>query len=640
MWKYTLVGICLLAHAALFAQLRLPRLLTDHVVLQRDQPIPIPGQAGPRERITLEWQGVTYETRAGKDGRWQITLPPAKAGGPFSIKVSTRRQALTIQDILVGDVWICSGQSNMEWILADTEGADTVMARVQDSGIRHFKIPKSAANTPQDTLAGGEWVVATSQTVANFTAVGYYFARELRQHAGVPIGLINTSWGGSRIEPWMDAQTLALSDDIAKVLQQQDVTRRAELEQWLIRKFGAAPTEDKGGRENWQSSATDATSWPTMALPDLWESQGLDRLDGVVWFRHTVQLSSQQAGQAAYLGLGMIDDSDQTWVNGQFVGETTMRYNAIRRYAIPAGVLKPGLNTIVVRVDDTGGGGGIYGNADSLYLQVGGERISLQGSWQYRLGKAYLNTAQQTANQQPTKLYNFMIHPLIWFPIKGVTWYQGESNANSDTEAKAYVDLFTRLIISWRQHWGQPELPFFWVQLANFRAAKDQPGASSWATLRESQSKTLALPQTGQAVIIDIGNADDIHPRNKRDVGYRLALPARRLVYGETNLVTSGPALKELRPEGNRIRLRFASVGSGLEARRDRYGYLRGFTIAGADQQFHWAQAYIEGDEIVVWSAAVPEPVAVRYAWADNPADANLYNREGLPASPFRTDNW
>lgn len=374
-----------------------------------------------------------------------------------------------------------------------------------------------------------------------------------------------------------------------------------------------------------------------MILPNLWESQGMKGMDGVVWFRKTITIPGSMIGAPATLHLGKVDDTDHTWINGQSVGETRNAYDKLRQYVIPEGVLKGGENTIAVRVEDYGGGGGLWGAAKDMYLEIGGTRIELAGSWQYRVSPQgmKMNQAAMGPNDAPTLLFNGMIKPLIPYAIQGAIWYQGESNAS---RAYSYRTLFPTMIKDWRKRWGR-DFPFLWVQLANFKPPVATPGDSDWAELREAQSMTLSLPNTGQAVIIDIGEADDIHPRNKQDVGYRLGLAAEKVAYGR-NLTYSSPMYKEMRKEGDRIILSFEHVDKGLRV-KDRYGYLKGFAIAGADKKWVWAKAELISDhEIAVYSPRIKAPVAVRYGWASNPDDANLYNAAGLPASPFRTDDW
>lgn len=638
--RYYLLLLLLIAFTSGSAQIRLPKLIADHMVIQRDQEINLWGWAGKREKLSISIGGNSYKVRADKAGKWSVRLPAMPAGGPLSLVIEGKNETRVISDILVGDVWICSGQSNMEWVVQNTNNGEHAVKTATDTKIRHFKVPRTASTTPQDTLAGGEWQVAGPETVSSFTAVGYYFAQQIREAAGVPIGLINTSWGGSRIEPWMNAASLGYADpqSLQDSLDRVQKERTEAVQKQMREKMGAIPDTDlgmKGDLPIWQSPELNDTDWEAMELPGLWESKGWGFLDGIGWYRKTIELTPEQAAKQGILGLAMIDDNDMAWVNGTKVGATNS-YNAVRAYEIPEGVLKAGKNTIAVRVEDTGGGGGLYGDPATLFLEVEGEKMSLAGDWKFKVGFAKAATAAVAQNQTPTLLYNFMIHPILWYPIKGALWYQGESNAGGDGQAEAYAGQFKSMITLWRNLWQQGDFPFLYVQLANFMGNPEKPADSNWATLRESQTAALELPNTAQAVIIDIGEANDIHPRNKTDVGGRLALAARKMVYGEKELVYSGPVCTGMKTEGGKIRLQFDHVGGGLIAKRDKYGYVRGFAIAGADGEYVWAKAMIDGDELIVWSDEVDQPRMVRYAWSDNPDDANLYNTEGLPAGPFR----
>ncbi len=541
---------------------------------------------------------------------------------------------------MIGDVWVCSGQSNMEWAVADSLDAAREIAAARDPKIRHFKVPRSWATTPEENVAGGRWEPADPEHTGAFTAVGYFFARELRAHADVPIGLINTSWGGSRIEPWMSAGALGLDDAGMRALLARERDYGQQVLKAIRARVGPLPERDGGlvdGLAVWADPELDDSSWMRMSLPARWEEAGFEGMDGVAWFRTSFELGAGDAAAGARLGLGTIDDSDIAWVNGREVGRTELAWNRPRVYAVPDAVLHEGRNVIAVRVEDTGGGGGIWGDPALLYVDVAGKKLPLAGEWRFKIGLVTVNLDFHK-NEVPTVLYNAMVHPLQSYPIKGVLWYQGESNAAQD-DAFRYRDLFRAMITDWRAGWGQGELPFLWVQLAAFMPAAAEPGDSSWAVLRESQSAALALPRTGQAVAIDIGDADDIHPRNKQEVGRRLALAARAVAYGE-KIEHSGPTYRSHEVRDGRIVLTFDHVGGGLEWVGDASASLRGFAIAGADRRFVWADATIENGRVVVWSDAVPAPVAVRYAWADNPAGANLFNVDGLPASPFRTDAW
>ena len=635
-----LVLLVLVTAPAAKAQLQPARLFSNGVVLQRDAELPVWGWAETGADVAVSFDGETRHATADRSGRWQVTFAPRPAGGPHEITMRSGQDTVRVQDVLVGDVWGASGQSNMEWTVADAKNAEEEIAGASDRAIRHFKVPRSWSERPEERLAGGQWHSATAEHVGAFTAVGYFFARALRQHVDVPIGLINSTWGGSRIEPWMSAKALGLEAGEAQALLQNEKQRIERQRERLRDTIGTLPTDDRGmvgGEPRWAQPDLDDSDWGQIPVPSNWEEVGYEGLDGVAWYRTTVRLSEAEADQALTLHLGPIDDSEITWVNGTEVGRTS-GWTEPRVYEVPASALRPGANVIAVRVEDTGGGGGIYGKAAAIRLDGAGVHKPLAGDWRFKVGAVTME-AEGRKNQVPTVLYNKMIHPLLPQPITGVIWYQGESNASTLTEAREYRTLFQDLISQWRRDWTPaPErpLPFLWVQLANFRAPPEAPSESAWATLRESQHAALFLPNTGQAVALDLGEADDIHPRNKQDVGRRLALDARALVYGH-DVVHRGPVYDSHRVEGRRMIVSFDHVASGLTTRDG--AAPQGFAIAGPDGRFVWAEAELRGDQVVVWSEEVSTPVAVRYAWADNPERANLYNAAGLPAAPFRTDD-
>ncbi|HRP72319.1 MAG TPA: sialate O-acetylesterase [Luteimonas sp.] len=616
--------------------LELPRIFSDGMVLQRDQPIRVWGRSEAGARIVLEFAGTASEARVDANGDWHIELPALAAGGPHAMRIDDGAQSKELRDVYVGDVWLASGQSNMEWPIRASNDADAEAARAIDPLIRHYKVPRSWSGEPQWQLAGGEWIASSPAVAGDFSAVAHFFARELREATGVPIGIIDSTWGGSRIEAWMDAGTLGLErGDIerdARERAEADERNLSELRRRLAR-FGDASANGVG----WEAPELDDAAWLAIRVPGLWEDAGWDGMDGEAWYRTTFTLDDAEAKAGVLLGVGRIDDSDSTWVNGVQVGETRMQYDEPRRYMVPGSALRAGANAIAVRVTDTGGGGGIHGPPGELFVQpVDGAPRMLAGEWKFRPAQVTVSLVDGK-NQSPALLYNAMIHPLQPFPLRGVIWYQGESNADTVDEAVRYRTQFPAMIGQWRRQWNAPELPFQWVQLASFGSGRDAGAQSPWAVLRESQSATLSLPATAQVVAIDIGDVADIHPRNKQDVGRRLALAARHVAYGEA-LVHAGPRFTGMRTGRGAVTLSFDAGDSALAVRGG--GALRGFDLAGADRLFHPAEAAIEGDRIVVRSRAVPSPVAVRYAWKDAPVEANLGNAAGLPAPPFRSDDW
>ncbi|KHL61596.1 beta galactosidase jelly roll domain-containing protein [Xanthomonas euvesicatoria pv. euvesicatoria] len=628
-----LLGLVLVSPAA-WAVPTLPLLFADGAVLQRDQPMPVWGWSSPNAAITVSFDGKRATAKADATGQWKVRLPAHAAGGPYVLRVQGDGGELQVREVLVGDVWLASGQSNMEWPLAQASDGPQAVAAANDAQLRHFKVPKSWSVQPQTRLTGGEWKAATPANAGEFTAVGYFFAKELRASTGVPIGIVNSTWGGSAIEAWMDATSLGLSADQNKgaieAIKQRDAAAQAATGKRIARW-----PKVEGEMPQWREAAFDDSDWDSIPVTKQWESSGYDGMDGIAWYRTTMTLSAAEAKAGITLGVGQIDDSDTTYVNGQQVGSTEKQWNLPRVYQVPAAALKAGVNHIAVRVEDLSGGGGMHGPDEQRFVQTSAGAKRALGGWKFRPAAVRVSLTDNK-NQLPTLLYNQMIHPLQPFPVKGVIWYQGETNA-TDTGAVKYREQFAAMIRQWRAERGDKTLPFLWVQLANFKAGGDTGELSPWALLRESQSKTLALPATGQAVIIDIGNPTDIHPTNKRDVGHRLALAARHVAYGQT-LVYSAPVFKRARFDGGKAVLSFDLQGSALQVRGG--GAVQGFRIAGADQRFHPASAQIEGDRVIVRSDAVATPVAVRYGWSENPDDANLINRDALPVSPFRTDTW
>lgn len=626
-----LVIVCAVAETK--AAVTLPKIFTSNMVLQRDKEIRVWGWAGNGESVTVSFNGQTVKSKADKSGNWFITLKPMIYGGPYQMKISGKKNTIDLKNVLIGDVWICSGQSNMEWIMKNTNNAEKEITESKYAQIRLFTVEKAMSFKPEKDIQG-QWLECGPQTIGDFSAVAYFFGRKLNQDLTIPIGLINSSWGGTNVETWISWDRMSKEPGYENVNYQQlekETAERKEKQQ----QFRESLVNDIGKAEKWYDPSVTIEGWEKIQLPAAWDSTAIGNADGVIWFKKDFYLPQSVGEKKSVISLGPVDDADETYLNGKLIGSLT-EWNAERKYNVDAGLLKSGKNTIVVKVTDTGGGGGLYGKDEQLYADIDGNKISLAGQWGYK--KAVVTSdfgiIDAGPNSFPSQLYNAMIAPIIQYAIKGGIWYQGESNAG---EAYKYRTLFADMIKDWRGKWGY-EFPFFWAQLANFMKPVSVPSSSQWAELREAQSITLKLPQTGQAVIIDIGEADDIHPRNKQDVGFRLALAAEKMAYGK-DIVYSGPIFESMKKEGSKIILSFTNTGAGLMA-KDKYGYLKSFAIAGANQKFVWAKALIEGNNIVVFSDVITDPVAVRYAWSDNPDDANLYNKEGLPASPFRTDAW
>ncbi|WP_207434577.1 sialate O-acetylesterase [Sabulibacter ruber] len=638
------------------AKVTLPAVFSSHMVLQQKDKVPFHGTAAAGKTVTVSpsWNKKKYTTQADKNGNWQVTVPTPAAGRGFTISFNDGEE-LTLTNVAAGEVWVASGQSNMEmWptgMFGDIRNAPQEIAAANYPDIRLLQVDKNSSFSPlkDAQVSTGGWQVCTPEAMQKFSAVAYFFGRELHKNLNVPIGIINTSWGGTIAEAWTSGSSLKSMPEFAsKVEDIEKVASTGKTQETILADYQQAQldfrklinSKDAGyaqGRAAWAATDLNTSSWNQIKVPGLWENQGLPGFDGILWVRRTVTVPASWAGKELTISLGPVDDDEITFFNGEQVGATE-GWDKPRLYKVPAHLVKAGENVVTVRVSDKENGGGIYGNAQEIYLaNAAGEKEPLTGDWKYKPGVRLAELPAAPTNplgpNQPTVLYNAMVYPFTSVPVKGVIWYQGESNAG---RAYQYRTLFPTLINDWRKSWNRPALPFYFVQLANFMAPTSEPVDSDWAELREAQLMTLKLPHTGMAVAIDLGEEKDIHPKNKQDVGYRLALAALAQTYGK-KIPFSGPLYQSMKTEGNSIRLTFQHTNGGLQAKDGKP--LTGFAIAGADKKYYWADAKIVGNEVVVTSPKVPNPVAVRYGWANNPS-VNLYNGAGLPASPFRTDTW
>lgn len=625
-----------------YADVHLPGIFGDNMVLQRNKPIPVWGWADPNEKIKVGFHHQSRTAVADKNGKWSLRLDAEKAGGPYELLVSGKN-TIKFNNILVGEVWICSGQSNMEMPINGWGKVNNYEQEVRDANypeIRHIKIPNAVASTPKEDIEPAPWKVCNPENSSEFTATGYFFGRELYNKLKVPIGLINSSWGGTMVETWTSHEALESSSEFGELIKSITSTNLDSLSK--VRNAAITKKiEDLQGElgdieksRNWYEAGLDDTKWAHMSLPGLWEGKGLDGFDGVVWYRRQFEVSPTDSGKEAILELAMIDDNDITYINGVKVGGINS-WNTERKYKIPAETLKAGKNTIAIRIEDTGGDGGVYGEDKDMKITIGDRTVSLAGDWSYRV-ESILKLSAVGPNDYPTLLFNAMINPLIPYAIKGAIWYQGEANTG---RAYQYRKAFPLMISDWRKRWRSGDFPFYFVQLSSFDASGgNSRKGSEWAELREAQSLTLTLPNTGMAVTTDIGDAKDIHPTNKQDVGKRLALIALHNTYGK-NISSIGPTYRAMQIHANTVTLSFNNVGSGLMIKGGD-GNLSGFEVAGKDKVFYPGKAFIQGDRVVVLSDSVRHPVAVRFGWADDAGSDNLFNKEGLPAAPFRTDKW
>ncbi len=619
------------------AQVSLPNIFGSNMVLQRNSLVPVWGWAKPGEPIVVKFNKQTKSTKADKTGKWMIRLDAENAGGPFDLTINGKN-IIQLKDVLVGDVWLCTGQSNMEWTVGQSNNAKQEMAAAQYPFIRQIKIEHAVNSLPENDIKPAAWKKCNPASVADFSGIGYFFAKIIHDNSNIPIGLINTCWGGTNIETWISREGFEssgefkemiagmpkISLDSVRKLKGNGLTKRIE-----------AMQENKLGNIDasyFKAADYDDSRWPKINVPQLWEQQSIGELDGIVWLRKTVELSVDDISGMTILSLGKIDDDDVTYVNGIKVG-SIHQWDALRKYPVDKGILKPGRNVIAVRVVDNGGGGGIYGDMADLKLVLGNRTVSLAGKWSFQVESVYKTPDQ---NSLPSLCYNSMIAPLVPYAFKGVLWYLGESNAG---RAYQYRKAFPLLINDWRQKFAQGDFPFYFVQLASFVTSGNSNEGCGWAELREAQTMTLALPNTAMAVTTDlVTDPKDIHPTNKQDVGKRLAALALNNLYGK-QMVCNGPTYKSMEINDSEIILSFINTGTGLYT-PDKYGYIKGFEIAGADRVFYFAQAMIKDNKIILSSDKVASPVAVHFGWMGDASECNLFNKEGLPALTFRTDEW
>lgn len=604
--------------APTFADVRLPQFFSNHMVLQRGEPVAVWGFADPGEAVHASFDGQELDTRADAEGRWRVTLKTMPANPEAqTLTVRGASNTVTLEDVVVGEVWLCSGQSNMVWRVDGADGAEEAKANANDPRIRMFTGALVSTPEPQVDLPG-RWLVATPETVGTFSAAAYYFGRDLLQQLDVPIGLLNVSWGGSSVQAWMTMEALRATPAAKRTLDEYAVYRQ-ELE---------LSPEQRSGPD------VDDSDWETTVLPATFKEIGHD-IDGIIWFRKRVALPAAWRGLELNLELGGIDDEDHTYVQGVLVGHTN-NWQTERRYRIPADRTDAEILTVAVRVRDGSGPGGFHTDASLMRLFPDGleaEALSLAGEWRARV----TSTVSPPANQhRPAHLYHGMLYPILDYAVRGAIWYQGENNAIGP-EAVEYYELFPAFITDLREQFGRPELPFIMVQLPDF--AENDSTFWNYPIVRDAQLEAFrSLQYVGMAITTDIGNPKNIHPRNKLDVGLRLARWALSQTYGQEGLVPTGPIFDEARFDGGQVHVSFETWGSELLAKDG--SELGGFVLAGEDQVFHPAVARIVDGSVVIQSELVAAPKALRYAWANSPADANLINADGLPASPFRTDDW
>lgn len=642
-YKLTLFALCLAN--LIQAKVTLPAFFTDNMVIQQNSTLTLTGKSKPGKQVTAKasWDNQKFKTKSATDGTFKIEIPTPAAGGPHILTISDG-ETLTLKNILAGEVWFCSGQSNMEMPVAGwgkVMNYEQEVAEATYPSIRLLQVKKTTALTPMDDVEMnmGGWQECSSATVPEFSAIAYFYARELWKELNVPIGVIDCTWGGTPAEAWTSLGTLkqvtGFQNEAAKMKslgfdkERIVAAYRQEMKEWQ-ELFAAKDAGLNNGIPQWTASLQTDNAWKTMELPGYWENKGLDGMDGIVWFQREIDIPASWEGKEVTLHLGMIDDEDITYFNGKEIARG-YGYATPRRYTVPSERVKAGKGIITVRVSDLGGEGGIHGEMKDMFAEVNGQKISLAGSWNYRIGMTMgeLPPAPMSpeSSSYPSVLYNAMVHPFIQFPIKGVIWYQGEANVGRE---KQYTQLFQALIGDWREQW-KADFPFYFVQLANFQKPQEVQPDSQWAALREAQAEALHVDYTGMVVAIDLGVAYDIHPKNKQEVAKRFATLSLADTYQRGEY--QSPAYQTHRVSGNRLTLTF---NTEIHA-RDKA--IKGFIIAGPDGVFHPATATLTGKtSIVLESPEVAIPVAARYNWADCP-DGNIYGTvSNLPAIPFRTD--
>jgi sialate O-acetylesterase len=641
-----LILIACFIGAASYAQLSASKLFSNHMVLQRNNQIPVWGHSAKGATITISLNSKVLTVKADGGGKWKATFAPMKEGGPYTMKISSGKEIIVYSDVMLGEVWLCSGQSNMEFQLKNAFGYKAEQKNADNVAVRQFMVPRKVSLTPEGELAGGEWTSAAASTIGDFSAVGYYYAKKLSENLHVTVGIINSSWGGTEVEDWISRDAMEASPELGTIVP----TLPRTIEELNIRadkRLKAYAFYDKHAvnytpQELANKPAAFFENWQTGSVPGSWEWTGkLYSYRGEGFMQRTIALDSAYSTAASVVSLGQSNANMAVYINGKLINKDAIP-DYYYKSTLPAGTWKGGLNSLLIEFLDQKNKSwfdvGLNGSVTDINIRFADSTINLtndKDKWHVMpdLSKPY--HFDFMPNNTASALYNGMVQPLVPYAIAGVIWYQGESNVE---RAYQYRTVFPLLISNWRDKWKQ-QLPFLFVQLSSFGKTPNSNTGSNWAELREAQAYTLKLPNTGMAVTTDIGDSLNIHPRNKADVGYRLAASAFNLVYHLPGFFES-PLFEAADFDDGAAVVSFTHAEQGLNV-KDKYQYIKGFELAGADHKFYYAQAVItDKNKVKVWCSRVPNPVAVRYAWTDAPVEANLFSIQGLPVAPFRSDKW
>jgi len=636
-WKSILL---LLLSVSSHATIRVPQLISDGMILQRDSDVAIWGWADPLEKINITFFNKSYKTKTDSDGNWNLVIKTGKAGGPFEMIISGSTDTIKIKDILFGDVFLCSGQSNMAFKLERIkERYAKDIENSTNNNIRQFSIKSTWSPYLKEDVESQGWINATPQSVNNFSAVAYFFAQQLYCEHQVPIGIIDASYSATVAEGWISKEGLINFPDFIKhaekynnyeyinsIIDHQNEVRK----NW----FNTLEQKEKSSDGYNNISNTDLSGWDSINVPGFWSTKEMKNFTGSVWFKKEIKIDEELLTQECKLYPGAIDDRYTIYINGIDIG-SEWRRGRDRDFIVPQHALSKGTNILTIQIINPEGQGGFY--RDRPYkLKFNNKEIDLTGQWKYKVGVKMpeLSSKENVKfNLIPTFLFNGMINPLKNYKIKGVLWYQGEGNVSRGMQ---YRELFHDLILNWRNHWQNDNLPFLFVQLSSYGNPKLYN--TSWAVLREAQQSALLLPNTGMAVTYDIGEANNIHPGNKKEVGRRLSLLARQIIYDE-DIKPYGPIFKQMEIKGKEIHLEFDNFDSSC-INNENSPLWNGFYISDHTRKFYPASVHIHNGSLVISNNKVDQLITVRYAWLNNSLDANFYNEEGLPALPFRTDNW